>query len=534
MKNVKKLLAVVLAAAMVFAFSVTAFAQTVGTAAEGKGSISISNPSKGIEYKVYKIFDATVGANGEINYTKTGFTELKSGDTVLFKADSAGNITATDAAKDSEGKLTADAVTALAGIKGTAVATATSDGSTPLTFAGLDYGYYYVESGLGTAVSVDSTKPDVTITDKNSKDPHWDDDHSENGKLVSKDGGETWVDSTSVNAGDTVTFKLDITSSNYAEGKQIANFIISDDLPDGLTFGTISSVKVGGTPLASDAYTADTSTTAADGKFSITIPWVTGGTETEPTYTSKYAANAKIEILYTATLDGDKAVIAQTGNINEADFTWNYVPTTPGGENPEPDMDIETEKATVFTYAFALKKVDQDGKDLKGAVFTLPFYVNSTADTTDGAYIYAGTTAGEGLTNEVTSPENGLIVIKGLEEGKSVTVTEKTAPDGYNKIDGDITVAVVKSTETTTTTTITKYIDADGNVTDTQSDKNKATVTITDNNIVIGSAQVVVNKAGQELPETGGMGTTIFYIVGAILVVGAGVVLITRRRMSAQ
>lgn len=530
MKNVKKLLAVVLAAAMVFAFSVTAFAQTEGTAAEGKGSISISNPSKGVEYKVYKIFDATVGAKGEINYTTDkDITSIAT----YFTKDTAGNITATAAAKDSEGKLTAEAVTALAGIKGDAVKTATSDGSTPLTFAGLDYGYYYVESGLGTAVSVDSTKPNVTITDKNSKDPHWDDDHSENGKLVSKDGGETWVDSTSVNAGDTVTFKLDITSSNYAEGKQIANFIITDDLPDGLTFGQISSVKVGGTSVTD--YTANTNTAATDGKFSITIPWVTvGGTETEPTYTSKYAANAKIEILYTATLDGDKAVIAQTGNINEADFTWNYVPTTPGGENPEPDMDIETEKATVFTYAFALKKVDQDGKDLKGAVFTLPFYVNSTADTTDGAYIYAGTTAGEGLTNEVTSPENGLIVIKGLEEGKSVTVTEKTAPDGYNKIDGDITVAVVKTTETTTTTTFTKYIDAHGNVTDTQSDTNKATVTITDNNIVIGSAQVVVNKAGQELPETGGMGTTIFYIIGAILVFGAGVVLITRRRMSAQ
>lgn len=532
MKNVKKSLAVILAAAMVFAFSVTAFAQTEGTAAAGKGSISISNPSKGIEYKVYRIFDATVGANGEINYTKDGFTELKSGDTVLFKADSAGNITATDAAKDSEGKLTADAVTALAGIKGTAVATAVSDGSTPLTFAGLDYGYYYVESGLGTAVSVDSTKPDVTITDKNSKEPHWDEDTPTDGKLVSKDEGKTWVDSTSVNAGDILTFKLDITSSNYAEGKQIANFIISDDLPDGLTFGQISSVKVGGTAVTD--YTANTNTAATDGKFSITIPWVTvGGSETEPTYTSKYAANAKIEILYTATLDGDKAVIAQTGNINVADFTWNYVPTTPGGENPEPDMHIDTEKATVFTYAFALKKVNQDGEDLADAVFTLPFYVKSTADT-DGAYIYAGTAPGEGLTNEVTSPSNGLIVIKGLEEEKSVTVTEKTAPDGYNKIDGDITVAVVKTTETTTTTTITKYIDADGNVTDTQSDTNKATVTITDNNIVIGSAQVVVNKAGQELPETGGMGTTIFYMVGAILVVGAGVVLITRRRMEVQ
>ena len=121
-----------------------------------------------------------------------------------------------------------------------------------------------------------------------------------------------------------------------------------------------------------------------------------------------------------------------------------------------------------------------------------------------------------------------------MKRGRALQLLRKLHPDGYNKIDGDITVAVVKSTETTTTTTITKYIDADGNVTDTQSDTNKATVTITDNNIVIGSAQVVVNKAGQELPETGGMGTTIFYIIGAILVVGAGVVLITRRRMSAQ
>lgn len=105
-----------------------------------------------------------------------------------FTKDTAGNITATAAAKDSEGKLTAEAVTALAGIKGDAVKTATSDGSTPLTFAGLDYGYYYVESGLGTAVSVDSTKPNVTITDKNSPDPHWDDNTSTDGKLVSTDG----------------------------------------------------------------------------------------------------------------------------------------------------------------------------------------------------------------------------------------------------------------------------------------------------------------------------------------------------------
>ena len=78
MKNMKKIMAVILACAMTLAMGVTAFAaQEVGTASTGTGSITISNPSNGIEYSVYKIFDVTVGANGEINYTKTGFTKLE-------------------------------------------------------------------------------------------------------------------------------------------------------------------------------------------------------------------------------------------------------------------------------------------------------------------------------------------------------------------------------------------------------------------------------------------------------------------------
>ena len=540
MKNMKKIMAVILACAMTLAMGVTAFAaQEVGTASTGTGSITISNPSNGIEYSVYKIFDATVGANGEINYTKTGFTKLEKDGTTYFEADTAGNITATDAAKDSEGKLTADAIALLKSIKGNAVATVTSNGQTPLVFQGLAYGYYYVESGLGTAVSVDSTNPNATITDKNTTTPHWDDDTPSNGKLVSTDG-TNWVDSTSVNAGDTVSFKLEITSSNYDDDKQIADFIISDDLPDGLTFGSITSVKVGETTLTKDAavngYTM-TDTTATDGKFTINIPWVTAvttgtGEDAVTTYTSNYATKSKIEIIYTATLNGDNAVIAKNGNVNEAEFTWDLVPSTPGGDKPKTNKTTEKETATVYTYAFAIKKVDQDGKDLAGAVFTLPFYVNATADSDDNAYVYAGTTAGDGLTNELTSPANGLIIVKGLKENTSVSITEKTAPNGYNKIDGTITVPVTATNSTTTTTEITKYLDADGNVTETQADTNKATITITDNNIVIGSAQVVVNKAGQELPETGGIGTTIFYVIGSVLVIGAGVVMITRRRMS--
>ena len=173
-----------------------------------------------------------------------------------------------------------------------------------------------------------------------------------------------------------------------------------------------------------------------------------------------------------------------------------------------------------------MKKVNNKGTALPDAVFEFPFYVKSDADT-DGAYIYAGTTAKEGLTNKITTPENGVIIVKGVKSG-SYKITEVTAPAGYNKLTAPVAVEAKKTGQISTNTTV--YLDENGNITNTETDK-KTEVNVDIPNIAA-TAVVVVNKAGTELPSTGGMGTTIFYVLGAVLVVGAGVLLVTKKRMS--
>ena len=104
-------------------------------------------------------------------------------------------------------------------------------------------------------------------------------------------------------------------------------------------------------------------------------------------------------------------------------------------------------------------------------------------------------------------------------------MTETQAPDGYNKLQGSVSITPVANSETTTNTTI--YLDANGNQT------NEVTETVVNyvNNDLAATVIPVLNTTGTQLPETGGIGTTIFYLIGAILVIGAGVVFVTRRRM---
>lgn len=501
MKHARKLTSLLLALVMVFALAVTAFAQdeTVGA---GAGAITISNAARGETYTIYKLFDATVSEDGKsIAYTG----EIPASLNTYFTADKNGYISATEAAKDganmSDGLRTAlKAWTADA----TAVATAESDGSA-LNFKGLKYGYYVVTTTQGNQViSVDSTMPDVTIVDKNSSTP---------------EGLCKTASSNDVSIGDEVTYTVRFETSNYfgagKEAKKIVSYTIEDTLPDFLSNVEVTSIIVdndGDSTTTKDQ--ADVTAQFADKK--IVIDWYD-----EANSKFLYNNGATVTITYTAVVT-EKAHIDGNGNTNKVTVTW----TTEGGEPPVPGK-LET-KETIFTYAIALKKVDNKGKALPGAVFEFPFYVKSTADATDGAYIYAGTTAGEGLTNQITTPENGVIVVKGV---KSVNyeITEFKAPAGYNKLTAPVTVEAVKTGETSTHTTV--YLDKDGNVVGKDSDA-KVTEVNVDIATIAATAVVVVNKAGTELPSTGGMGTTIFYVLGAVLVVGAGVLLVTKKRMS--
>lgn len=499
MKHARKLTSLLLALVMVFALAVTAFAQDE-TVTGGTGSITISNAAKGETYAIYKLFDATVSADGSsIAYTGTVPNILKD----YFAADENHYISATPEAKEgenmSEGLKTAlTAWTATA----TAAATAVSDGSA-LTFNELAYGYYVVTTTQGNSViSVDSTMPRVTIVDKNSSTP---------------EGLRKTADSDNVSIGDTVTYTVRFKTSNYygagEDAKEIVSYTIEDTLPDFLSDVNVTSIIVDND--GNDTTTKDQATVTAqfDTNKKIVIDWYD-----EANSKFLYNNGATVTITYTAKVT-EKAAIDGNGNTNKITVTW----TTKNGTEPGPG-ELKQEE-TIYTYAIALKKVNNKGTALPDAVFEFPFYVKSDADT-DGAYIYAGTEAGEGLTNQITTPDSGVIIVKGVKSG-SYKITEFKAPDGYNKLTAPVTVEAVKTGETSTHTTV--YLDKDGNVVDETA---KVTEVKVDIDTIAATAVVVVNKAGTELPSTGGMGTTVFYVLGAVLVVGAGVLLVTKKRMS--
>ena len=270
---------------------------------------------------------------------------------------------------------------------------------------------------------------------------------------------------------------------------------------------------------------------------------------------SMYNSDVTIVVDYYMILQ-DNAVVDEPGNKNYAQYGWSPVDNTTGGANPQPkpptpptdgdkpSQKEEVDEATVYTFAIAWVKVDEKANQLAGAKFQLPFYVKEAKD--GDAYVYGGTTAGDGLTNEVeTTTTSAVITIKGLEEGV-YSITETEAPEGYNKLASPFDVEAKKTGEgETVKTKTTIYLDEKGNVTETVTTTTKEYNTDPDSYNKEGAADgeetsvpvyqfdPVVNKKGAELPSTGGIGTTIFYVMGSILVICAGVVLVTRRRMAA-
>lgn len=385
-------------------------------------------------------------------------------------------------------------------------ATAVSDGSA-LTFRSLVYGYYVVTTTQGEqAISVDSTMPNVTIVDKNSSTPS---------KLTKTATATATGTDKSFSIGDTVTYTVRFKTSNYdgagEDAKEIRSYTIVDTLPEFLSNVNVTSIIVDNDGDETTTKDQVDVTAQFDKDKKIVIDWYD-----EANNKFLYNNGATIIITYTAVVT-EKAAIDGAGNTNNVTVTWTTEGNKPGSGK------LENEE-TIFTYAIALKKVNDKGVALRGAVFEFPFYVKADADN-DGVYIYAGINPGEGLTNKITTPDDGVIVVKGVASG-SYTITEFKAPDGYNKLTGPVTVVAKKTGATSTHTTV--YLDENGNITNTETEKD---VKVDIANIAA-TAVVVVNKAGTELPSTGGMGTTVFYVLGSVLVLGAVVLLVTKKRMS--
>ena len=552
MKGMRKLIAVVLALTVAMTFgSMSAFAQTVtytGTGATTDGKITVSNAAKGETYSIHKLFDATVGANGEVAYKgtipdalKDYFEETSTGSGyVKAKAGATKTTYYTDAEKTTVSEKATDYYTIEMsdGLKTALKSWATSsnmtgeevsaDGSA-VVFDKIPYGYYVVKTSQGQAlVSVDSATKTATVVDKNTTEPTIQ-------KKV-KDTNGNWVEVTDANIGEQKEFKVDVETTNWytpknaSEQKQIKQYIIGDDFDTNkFTLDSIDSVVVGtlseGTFTEIDAITGKTA-------FPITIDWVDNAGK------SKYANGAVIRVIYKAHLNDDAVIdVGNTsadkrGNLNTADVNWKYIDDS---EHFGQGEDKLKDEAAVDTYAIALKKFNESGDPLANATFQFPFYVKETKDS-NGNYVYAGTTSGTGLINSITTPNDGQITIVGVKAGTYSGIAETSAPDGYNKTTDTFSVTAVKISTTTTVTTTTKSwkIDADGNVTDLQENETAKTTTTYTNNSVAATAIGVINKTGSTLPSTGGIGTTIFYILGALLVVGCGIILIARRRSSAN
>ena len=327
-----------------------------------------------------------------------------------------------------------------------------------------------------------------------------------------------------------------------------------------------------------DAYDGDA--------FTVIIPWL------DANGNPVFADNAVVTVTYSAQLD--EYVEEVTGqdaggnSSNSANIKYDLTDPDdePGPENPPTptpgqggsNTGVKEDEVKVLVYAIAIQKYDgADMSKLEGAHFEVTdpdgnVIVAKALAGTEKRYMFDSTkqkeystanpkTVPAGYTKDFVTNSDGQIIIYGV-KGGTYTVKETTAPSGYNlmKDTADIDASVAGENVTTTTMQVVTYFvqndegtykkDGDKFVeipeaelttiaatdryaiseTKTENVNVDATFTASENVAYVG----VENNKGSELPSTGGMGTTLFYLIGAALVIGAGVLLVTRRRMSAQ
>lgn len=542
MKNMKRFFSLLLMTALILTLSVTAYAA-------GHGSITINNATVGETYRLYKVFDATTQGDGADKTVAYVYTKAGDSDTLYDALTAEGSpftLTATTAdgkynVSLKDGKTASDVSAFFKANESLLSKTADMTAAdTTVTFNSLEYGYYYISKGTSDSanptVGVTSVAPDQTINDKSTKPgPITPDTDNPGGYKVFVDAEgnilkETGADGNAknitqtANYGDTVYFMLQAKGVNYDEGKKIVEYTAYDVLGEGFTSFEVTKVTVGGVKILNTAYTVNTDSSP----YTVTIPW--GDNDGEHIYD-----NGDIKVYCKATVDTDATIgnADPTNLTNKGWFSWKF---DNGGTEPvDPANPDEKDTTTVTTkvYAIAIAKTDNKGNALEGAQFeivkggnALALVEVSTGDAkTSAVYRYA-TADDTGTTTTVVSPASGMIVIKGIASGE-YTVNEIKAPDGYNLLESGVTVTAAEFGSSTTTLTI--YKDGDGNITKTE------TTTKQEFDFDVSSAAInIVNISGTQLPSTGGIGTTLFYVVGALLMVSAFVLLITKKRMNTE
>ena len=533
MKSMKKLVTLLLSLVMLCALAMPAMAD------ETTYSITINGAVVGHTYTAYQVFSGVYYKGSRQNGTSADteylsdvqwgegvdgaaiLRELKTNETLKNRftaADSAEKVayvlqTMTDKSADLDefarivGK---HLTTAEAGNTGVVAAGATNAKIDPLAA-----GYYFVKDSGTINDGEIATKFLVEVVGNANVTV------KAQAPTINKEIVDNNVDTnhTSVNIGDKVDFKLTATVPDMANFETYT-FTISDTLSNGLTFNEDSvEVKIGGTPLTKGTGYTLTPPTNTDNTFKIEFKKAQLGNKVE------HDTGATIVVTYNATLNEN--ALTKDKETNTATLKYS---NNPAGEGTGT---VKTPDVPVYIYDFDIdiyKYDDTDNnegqsadktKKLSGAEFIL--YKEVTEGSAAKKYYYQWDNTAKKViwtpdrdkANREATGADGKTSFKGIASGKYF-LEETKAPDGYNKLKTPVEVEITAGYKTET-----------GELIDTNAEKNG------ENGQYIKTVEVP-NKAGAVLPSTGGIGTTIFYVLGSILALGAAVLLIAKKRMNGQ
>ena len=471
----KRVTSILLALALLLALAGTAVA-------EDKGSITIDNAIVGKKYTIYRIFNLNSHNTdySAINYTVSEkwtafFAEGAPGRTYVDIDKTYGYVVWKTGA--SPANFAAEAIK-FAADKGIAHDGQAVAAPGTVKFDDLALGYYLVKSDLGALCSLDTTMPNVIIKEKNSE--------STVDKQVQEDSTGDYGDHNDADIGQTVNFR---TTINVVDGDP-KNYVLHDTMSAGLTFDPASvAVTIGERTLAKNTdYTLVTSNLTDGCTFEVQFK------------DGVLKPNDVVEVAYSAEVN-EYAVIGGTGNDNKTHLTYSDTPKSTG----ERLTKTYVWQFDVFKYAM------RDGQEipLAGAQFVL-------YKTVDKKNLYAQAANGKitGWKDDkekatvFETPDNGKFVIAGL-DADTYYLEEIKAPDGYNQLKEPVNVVITANIASGKT----------------------VTATITYNETATGTVRIE-NQTGVELPSTGGIGTTVFYVIGGLLMGVAVVLLVTRKKMS--
>lgn len=493
MKLIKKIAAIMFAFIMVVSMSCNVKADDTTTATE-KGTITINKAIDGQTYTIYKLLDLesyvpeTATQTGLYSYKpaaewKSFFETAEAKKYITVDKNGYANwvkgANQAEFAQEALDYATANNISN----KGTKPAS-----NNTVKFEHLDLGYYLVDSSVGSLCVLNTTNPDLTIAEKNGV-PSVE-------KGVSNTLNGTYGTSNNASIGDTVYFQTIITAQPGAQ-----NYVLHDKMTEGLTFNE-NSVNVSlhnkatnaDETLGTDTYNVETTNLEdTDPKCTFHINF------TQP-LCDRLGADDTITVTYSAVLNGK----AEIGNVEKnTNKTWLKY----GDSQSTQDKITTTKTFEMNVFKYTENKSDKTKKDgLADAVFTLKKdgetntinFVKEKTDEINGD-IYRVANTGDA---SIKTNKSGKFTIKGLSAG-TYKLEETKQPAGYNKLSGPVTVV----------------IDNVGNVTVDGANADPVKV---------------LNKTGTVLPSTGGMGTTMIYLIGGALVLGSGVVLATKRRVKGK